>query len=89
MFYRILNSACLNAYLIHRDMLTLSGKMNSRLDFLLTLGDQLMKPLMLQRLAISTLCKSIRLAISEQFQVEIPHKQAAVISGRYVFVVQG
>lgn len=83
LFYGILNSACLNAYLIHRDnMTTSSGKVNSRLDVLLILGEELMKPLMLQRLAIPTLRRSIRLTISKQLQIEIPCQQAAVTSER-------
>lgn len=47
------------------------------MNFLFTLGEELMKPTHASKTGSPRLPRSIRLTISEQLEVEVPHPQAA------------
>lgn len=88
MFYEILNSACL----IHRDNLIISnGKVNLRLDVLSTLRGELMRLLMLQRLAIPHFAKlkGLRFQNNKKLKYHVPKQLMQVELQEDAQFVQG
>ncbi|XP_039280831.1 piggyBac transposable element-derived protein 4-like [Nilaparvata lugens] len=73
LFYGILNSACVNSYIIYKENTFLNKQTpQPRVEFLFTLAEGLMKPWLEERLQKPTLRRGIRLAIAEQLGIDEP-----------------
>ncbi|KAG8240605.1 hypothetical protein J6590_108232 [Homalodisca vitripennis] len=79
-FYGMLNSIGLNSYIIYKENTYMKSNQTpmSRLTFLFTLAEDLMRPWMEQRLQNTSIRRGIRLSIAEQLGVQVPVKPAPV-----------
>lgn len=86
LFYGMINSACLNAYIILREnTFRQGGRVPSRQDFLLSLGEELMRPWMERRIQVPNLPRSTRQELANQLGVplqEAPQQQPTGSKGR-------
>ncbi|KAJ4438771.1 hypothetical protein ANN_14722 [Periplaneta americana] len=72
-FYGIINSSCLNAYVILRhNMTTVGAHVQPREMFLLSLGEAMMTPWMEKRLVMQNLPRLIRENIADQLGKNVP-----------------